>query len=88
MLYGSPEGRIAISFNVVFLLLGNYTQGTNLRVQEEDAMSQSKNKPLKTRNHLAVWMWQNKGNAAGCHGDKRKEQSRKACRGKSTRYYI
>jgi hypothetical protein len=36
----------------------------------------------KTRNHLANWAWQNKRNAAGSHGDARKEKSRKACRGR------
>jgi hypothetical protein len=43
-------------------------------------MSKKKNKQPKTRNYLAVYAWNKSG--AGSHGDARKEQSKKACRGK------
>jgi len=43
-------------------------------------MSNKKNKTPKRRNWLAVHAFCRSG--AGHHGDKKKQQSRKACRGK------
>ncbi len=41
-----------------------------------------KKKGDKTRNLLVEWAWRAKANAAGSHGDKKKESRRKACRKK------
>jgi hypothetical protein len=44
-------------------------------------MAKAKNKTPKQRNYVALSMI-TRGWGAGNHGDKRKEQSRNACRGK------
>lgn len=45
-------------------------------------MAKAKKIGFKTRNLLAEWAWRAKKNAAGSHGNKKKEKSKKACRRK------